>query len=225
MAQYTDLLRGTPVIADLVDLDSQKWALYSNWTPWPKSWIYRLEQRRLERYERALSKRVHCSLLRTEAECVDARRILGAGRFEVLANGVDLDYFDADAIESNGEQDAIGESARVVFTGVMDYFPNVQGVQFFCQEVLPLVRRDAAEVQFDIVGSRPDARGRTSGDTAGCSGDWTRSGRASLPAASMRSGCTTAAGTRHPEQGSRGDGHVDTGCHHDGRVRRRRRLH
>jgi glycosyltransferase involved in cell wall biosynthesis len=38
----------------------------------------------------------------------------------------------------------------------MDYYPNVEGVIWFCREVWPLVRRQVPGVRFTICGSRPN---------------------------------------------------------------------
>src|SRR5690606_11948467 len=64
---------------------------------------------------------------------------------------VDLEYFRPVASPAGGPP-------RVVFTGVMDYRPNVEGVEWFVRQVWPDVRRDHPEACFDIVGSRPEAR-------------------------------------------------------------------
>ena len=64
MGQYAALFPTTPEIIDLVDLDSQKWDLYSRWTPWPKSLVYRIENRRLLAYEKVLARRA--ALLQAE---------------------------------------------------------------------------------------------------------------------------------------------------------------
>ena len=37
----------------------------------------------------------------------------------------------------------------------MDYFPNVDAVQYFCKEIFPLIRRSRPETQFYIVGRSP----------------------------------------------------------------------
>ncbi len=150
MGQYAAVFPATPEIVDFVDLDSQKWDLYARWTAWPKSLIYRLESRRLLAYEKVLARRAALTLVRTEAERRDCERLLDGGRFHVLANGVDLEYFRPR--EAGGARE---RGAKLVFTGVMDYFPNVQGVKFFCEKVLPLVERRIPDVSLSIVGSRP----------------------------------------------------------------------
>jgi sugar transferase (PEP-CTERM/EpsH1 system associated) len=146
MGQYVVDL-GIPFIADLVDLDSRKWALYASASRWPYSGIYALESRRLLAYERMLARRAYCTLVRTEAERRDCLRFLPEGRIEVLANGVDLDYFAPNGHAPDGRQ--------IVFTGVMDYFPNVQAVTHFTEQILPLVQRVFPDARFVIVGARP----------------------------------------------------------------------
>jgi len=43
----------------------------------------------------------------------------------------------------------------MVFTGVMDYRPNVDAVVWFCDEVLPIVQTEIPKATFTICGSRP----------------------------------------------------------------------
>jgi sugar transferase (PEP-CTERM/EpsH1 system associated) len=160
MGQYVVDL-GIPFIADFVDLDSRKWALYASASRWPYSGIYALEARRLLAYERMLARRAHCTLVRTEAERRDCLRFLPESRVEVLANGVDLDYFRPGGHPRNGRQ--------IVFTGVMDYFPNVQAVTHFAEQILPRVQRVFPDVRFAIVGARPTGPVRALGRRPGVS--------------------------------------------------------
>jgi polysaccharide biosynthesis protein PslH len=62
---------------------------------------------------------------------------------------VDLDYFQSKGIAK--------QSGSIIFTGVMDYFPNVDAVVWFCDEVLPIVQRQIPEACLTICGSRPVA--------------------------------------------------------------------
>jgi sugar transferase (PEP-CTERM/EpsH1 system associated) len=150
MAQYGDLLPNVPLVADFVDLDSQKWALYARFARLPKAWLYAAEERRLLEWERRVAGRAALTLVRTRGELDDCRRLLPRGRFEVLSNGVDLEYF-----RPSESKTATNE---IVFTGVMDYYPNEEGVLFFADEVFPRVRREVPEATFTIVGSRPTRR-------------------------------------------------------------------
>ncbi len=153
MAPYLeDIPPGIPVIADLVDVDSDKWSQYAGFSSFPLSVVYRREARRLRETERALSERASCALVCTAREAKMLRVIAPAARVEVVPNGVDTGFF----------QPAPGgsDSRTVVFTGDMSYFPNQQAVEWFASEVLPLVRREIAEARFRIVGRNPGRRVR-----------------------------------------------------------------
>lgn len=147
MGQYVDLVPAVPVVADFVDMDSRKWELYASYSRWPLSSVYATEERRLLAYERALARRAAITLVRTEAEREDCLRLIPGARFEVLSNGVDLDFFKTDGSKQR--------THGIVFTGVMDYFPNAQAVVYFCDEIFPAVRKEVPDATFTIVGARP----------------------------------------------------------------------
>jgi glycosyltransferase involved in cell wall biosynthesis len=65
----------------------------------------------------------------------------------VVANGIDLSYHAPMGEEPN--------HPAILFTGAMDYLPNVDAVQYFCDEILPLVRREVRDTAFLIVGKNP----------------------------------------------------------------------
>ena len=43
----------------------------------------------------------------------------------------------------------------MVFTGVMDYRPNIDAAVWFCNEILPIVQAEIPAANFTICGSRP----------------------------------------------------------------------
>ena len=137
-------------VMDLIDVDSCKWMQYAEQSPWWKAWLFRLEARRLADYERSIGRAFDNVLLVTDEE----RRYLprGQGMAEVTAvsNGVDLEFF----APRQGSRDP-GQRPTIVFTGVMDYFPNVEGVRWFAERILPLVRSSVGDARFVIVGTRP----------------------------------------------------------------------
>jgi len=69
----------------------------------------------------------------------------------IVPNGVDLDRFHVAPLPSE---------PRLVFTGTLDFLPNVDGIVWFTQQVLPLVRERIPEVTLDIAGRRPTAEVR-----------------------------------------------------------------
>lgn len=147
VAQYAESLHGVPRIMQFADLDSLKWAQYAEKARFPKSWLFGREYRLLLDYERHIAHAFDHSLLCTRVELDDLQRLIPGVKASCVGNGVDLDYFRPTGTAK--------KAFELVFTGVMDYPPNVEGVVWFCDQVLPLIRHEAPAVTFTICGSRP----------------------------------------------------------------------
>jgi sugar transferase (PEP-CTERM/EpsH1 system associated) len=73
-------------------------------------------------------------------------------RIHSVINGVDTEYFSPDHSYAN----PYGESGPVVvFTGRMDYWANVDAVEWFVRESFPVVCERMAGARFFIVGAQP----------------------------------------------------------------------
>jgi glycosyltransferase involved in cell wall biosynthesis len=64
----------------------------------------------------------------------------------VVPNGVDLEAFMPTPLPS---------TPSLVFTGTLDYRPNVDGILWFCREVLPSAARRVPGLTLTIAGRRP----------------------------------------------------------------------
>ena len=156
MAQYLLDLPQLRCFVDFVDLDSAKWAEYALRRPWPVSLLYKREALRLLAYERDVAARAEASIFVTDEEaqlfCKEAPDC--TGRVVAIRNGVDSEYF----TPSRQFESPFAPGERpVVFTGAMDYWPNVDAVVWFAREVLPKVRSLDPSVCFYVVGMNPDA--------------------------------------------------------------------
>jgi len=147
VAQYAAHFADVPRIMQFADLDSLKWGQYAERSGVILRTIYRLEQRRLLAYERNIAHTFAHSLVCTEVEELDFKRLIPGSPVTLIANGVDLEYFHPLGTAKH--------PASMVFTGVMDYLPNVDAVEWFCREIFPLVQRDIPDASFVICGSRP----------------------------------------------------------------------
>jgi polysaccharide biosynthesis protein PslH len=154
MAQYAQGLAGQPVLVDFVDVDSAKWTAYAEQHRWPMSWLYRREGRKLLAYERAVAKVSRRSFFATDKETALFLQMAPecAGGVEPMGNGVDAGYF-APAAERVSPY-APGETP-IVFTGAMDYWPNIDAVTWFAAQVLPALQRKRPGLRFHIVGRAP----------------------------------------------------------------------
>ena len=154
MAQYADGYRDARRVIDFCDVDSDKWRQYADKKSWPMSWLYRHEARQLLRYERQVASQYDASLFVSAPEADLFRQLApeSVARIGHFSNGVDTEYFSPD--HDFASPFAAGTRA-LVFTGAMDYWPNVDAVQWFCDEVFPTLRAADAALAFYIVGSRP----------------------------------------------------------------------
>jgi polysaccharide biosynthesis protein PslH len=155
MAQYA---RGfdVPAFVDFGDIDSAKWAEYASTLVWPLSWLYRREARELHRVEREAAAASAWSFFATKPEAQQFRLSSPdlAARVAVLGNGVDTDYFCPRP--ERASPFALGELA-LVFTGAMNYWPNVDAVTWFCEQMLPSLLERWPRLRLYIVGRSPNA--------------------------------------------------------------------
>ncbi len=156
MAQFVPARRhGARFVMDFVDVDSAKFAAYAADARGPMRRLHAREARTLEAFEIAVARDADASLFVSEAEAALFRRAsgLGADRVRALGNGVDLAYFDPTA--DFAKVAAPLPKPLLVFTGQMDYRPNVAAVTRFATRSLPAIRARFPAAAFAIVGRNP----------------------------------------------------------------------
>jgi polysaccharide biosynthesis protein PslH len=152
MAQYARYVKDIPRILDMVDVDSDKWSQYANHSSWLWSWLWRREAKCLGLYESALVREFTRTVMCTHAEAQLLRSKAPVGHIEVLENFIDVDAY----ARSNELPDLIRHwQPYVIFSGSMDYWPNVDAVQYLYREVFPLIRRQMPQVRLVIAGRNP----------------------------------------------------------------------
>jgi sugar transferase (PEP-CTERM/EpsH1 system associated) len=140
-------------VLDMVDVDSEKWLAYAASARPPMRQVWAREGRTLLALERRAAAAFDCSIFVSVEE---ARRFAElapevAGRIDWVGNGVDLACFDP----ALSYPRPYGEAPAIVFTGTMNYRPNVEAVCWFAAEVMPLLRACHPAPQFHIVGANP----------------------------------------------------------------------
>ncbi len=148
--------RGIRLVMDFMDLDSLKWKQYAEQKPWPLSSIYKREAALLSTTESEILDTFDASVFVSadEKSLLDTNPLL-KNKVHVVTNGVDAEAYYPD-IKNQTRPSAT--SPTLLFTGVMDYFPNEDAVIWFTENVWPLIIIKYPSAKFIIAGMRPSKK-------------------------------------------------------------------
>ncbi len=141
------------IIVDFMDLDSDKWQQYAKNTTVFKKTIYQREANLLKKYEHKIQENVNYCLFTSQAEVnLFNQQIKNPHNVMAIGNGLDTDYF-------KPLHNLFNEQALTfIFTGVMDYFPNEDAVQWFVTKIWPRIKEQYKGARFIIAGMNPTAK-------------------------------------------------------------------
>jgi sugar transferase (PEP-CTERM/EpsH1 system associated) len=117
---------------------------------WPGAAYSCVQWRRLRRYEAQVCRRADRVLAVSEADAAALQRLSPGLDVTVVPNGIDTQVY--------APMLPYPHTPSLVFTGTMDFRPNVDAVLWFARQVLPHIREEAPEARFVIVGQRPHRR-------------------------------------------------------------------
>ncbi len=116
-----------------------------------RRFFYRHEAAKMERCEKKALETFHHVVAVSNYDR-DEMLALGAKcPISVVPTGVDTEKYRA-------VPSVTGDPPLVVFTGSMDWEPNIEGVEYFCREIWPTVLRAFPNARFQIVGRTPHSR-------------------------------------------------------------------
>ena len=148
MSPYLAARKDIPRILDLPDAFSLYWERRKTIKRGLLTTIFEnIEQKRVLAYEQIL-KEYNLSLVCSQEDLDYLEKIHKVTNLRLLPNGVDRTTF-----RSGGHDYA--HNKTILFTGNMDYAPNVDAVTYFAAAILPLIREQMPEVKFIIAGQRP----------------------------------------------------------------------
>ena len=117
---------------------------------WLRRWYNRIEGQLLKPIEIERCRRARAIVVTSEREQMELQRFLPAQRIKVIPNGVDTETFHTHARYKEID-------GRVVFTGALDYYPNMNAVLFFAQHCWLHIHERIPTATWHIVGKNPPA--------------------------------------------------------------------
>jgi len=153
MAQFVPRGLSQRFVMDLGDVDSAKFGQYADEGNGPMRWVHRREERLLFAFERETAARADITTFVSEAEAALFRTRTGLPNIRAISNGIDLAFFEPTAAFAPLSADEMGRGPRLLFTGQMDYAPNIDAVQWFAKEVVS----ELPDARFVIAGRNPTA--------------------------------------------------------------------
>jgi len=148
------------LVMDFMDLDSLKWDQYATRKPWPLSVVYRREAKLLSEFETQALHRFDASLfVSAEEKDLLQNDPLLKSKVHVVTNGVDAKaYYPATTATRDDQRLFDYASPVLLFTGVMDYFPNEDAVVWFADTIWPTIHKQYPLGKFIIAGMRPSRK-------------------------------------------------------------------
>ena len=103
---------------------------------------------KMRRFERENCRRFDCVVTVSGEDAQQVRQDYGAQHVYDVPTGVDTTYF---SVRDSGTEN----KNNLVFTGSMDWLPNIDSIRFFAQSILPIIKETVPEVTLTVVGRNP----------------------------------------------------------------------
>lgn len=148
VCEYVLHVEDVPKTLDYQDAFAKGFERRVDREPLPLRWIFRMEHRRLLKYESlVLDQFENATIISTQDR--DFINHPDQGRIAIVSNGVDFDFFRPQ--QTNVKYD-------LVFTGNMGYPPNVEGAIYLANEILPRVWKTRPGTNLLVAGATPAAK-------------------------------------------------------------------
>ncbi len=142
-----------PAVLFTHNVESEIWRRHAENKTGIQKALYGAQYQRMLRYERETLARFDGVLAVSDADRQTFNALYpGAIRqpVHVVPTGVDTDYF-----APTRTSHAAPRTSHLIFTGSMDWLPNEDAMEYFCRDILPLIRAEEPGVTLSIVGRTP----------------------------------------------------------------------
>ena len=131
------------------NVETMIWRRHAQHAPNSASrWYMEKQAQRMFRFEREICLRAGHVVAVSEQDARTMRELFGVERVTAIPTGVDVEFF-------TPPDPAPAVTNELVFVGSMDWLPNIDGIEWFVREVLPLVRAVRPNCSLALVGRQP----------------------------------------------------------------------
>jgi len=142
----------TPVVLFQHNVETMLWRRMAATEKSPlRKLSYSIEARKMEAYETQALRRFPHIIAVSEHDGNEMLTLSPGCRITVVPTGVDTEQY---AVVPS----APGDPPLIVFTGSMDWEPNIDAVEYFCAEIWPQILASFPTARFQIVGRSPHPR-------------------------------------------------------------------
>ena len=142
----------TPTVLFQHNVESSLWRSMASTESNPiKKLAFKLESAKMSAYERETLKRFHHVIAVSEHDRIQMLAMHSSCEITVVPTGVDSSKFSVAPPSTT-------TPPRIVFTGSMDWEPNIDAVDYFCRQVWPAVLTEFPNAIFQIVGRNPHSK-------------------------------------------------------------------
>jgi polysaccharide biosynthesis protein PslH len=143
------LAPATPVVLFQHNVETALWQRMASTEANPlKRLIYRIEATKMARYEQRTLRQFRHVIAVSEHDRQEMLAVAPSCDIVVVPTGVDTQKYSV-------APPAAANPPRIVFTGSMDWEPNLDAVAYFCKDIFPRIRREFPSAIFQIVGRNP----------------------------------------------------------------------
>ena len=139
----------TPVVLFQHNVEAEIWRRhYEVQTNAVKKRYLYWQWRKMQKFERSICQQMDRVIAVSEADSEMMERDYGLEKVYDIPTGVDLDFFKPNNAVSPRPN-------SLVFTGSMDWLPNEDAINYFTQQILPLIKSSVPDVSITVVGRNP----------------------------------------------------------------------
>lgn len=148
VSAYLELVKNKPAVLTYIDAWSSWYQQFYDISKNPlKKLHYLQEGRKSRQLEKDLLPKAYASVVVSNVDKDIIMKHSPDANIVVIPNGVDLDYFRPSTTPPDPNQ--------IIFSGTMDYPPNVKAVLDFKEKIWPKLKKEKPNLSWYIVGKNP----------------------------------------------------------------------